>query len=79
MMQGAAWKFLLPGIYVALLVTLSAHAVDVTLDARITGRVFQGLGTVSAGASSRLLMRPSSASSRSRVGSLARNLSLIHI
>ena len=55
-MKGAAWKFLLPGICVVVLATLSIRAVDVTLDANVTGRTFQGLGAVSAGASSRLLI-----------------------
>ena len=37
-------------------VVLSASAVDVTLDPRQPGRIFEGIGAVSAGASSRLLI-----------------------
>ena len=55
-MQSAAWKFLLPAICVAVVAGFSARAVDVTLDAHVMGRTFQGLGAVSAGASSRLLI-----------------------
>ena len=55
-MKRAALRCLRLGICIAALSTCSTRAVDVVLEAHVTGRVFQGLGAVSAGASSRLLI-----------------------
>ncbi len=49
-------KFLLTIVVVVLWSAASARAVDVVLDGTIKGRTFEGLGAVSAGASSRLLI-----------------------
>lgn len=55
-MKRAALRCLRLGLCIAALSTCSTRAVEVVLDAHVTGRVFQGLGAVSAGASSRLLI-----------------------
>src|SRR5262245_43056046 len=49
-------KVVLSIVAAALLSVVSVGAMDIVLDATVTGRTFEGVGAVSAGASSRLLI-----------------------